>query len=385
MATSTKKHKGELPANGEKPVRHFSLEELHFDPRNPRYGNAAGGFKNETEMLDYIVEKFGVDDVLSSLAVNGFFESEPLVGTPGRDGIKVLEGNRLILVGDSRAKNQKGRTQKYQELHKKYDEKPVSPVPVIVYEGAQALKELLPYLGVRHIVGATEWDSYAKAAWVARVVEDGELSLEDIVQMIGDSSRTAPRILGGFYLVEQLSEAGRFNPADSFRKGRGSNPDYPFSWVYNALDYAPICRWIGFPEDFRKLGRKPAKNLENAEWLMMFLFGNRSKNFQPSISDSREIGDLAKTVADKEQLHALKKGKPVSEALKYAQPAFDLLSDELRDIRDKLDDAIGVVNQGTLRAAEAEELLETSRKVRALASNLHEDLIRAASPHAGDK
>src|SRR5438105_3103409 len=103
-------------SNGElaHPVTQVSLENLHFDVRNPRYGPRSRRFKDETEILDEIVGSFGVRDLLSSLAVNGYFASEPLVGIKESkgDGVKIMEGNRrlaacLILASDPRARNQK--------------------------------------------------------------------------------------------------------------------------------------------------------------------------------------------------------------------------------------------------------------------------------------
>src|SRR5947208_1991677 len=89
----------------------IALERLHFDPDNPRFageGNASG----DQDLLDQIVDKFGVEDVLSSIAVNGYMNTEPLVGVelPNDRGVCIKEGNRrlaalLILADDPRAKN----------------------------------------------------------------------------------------------------------------------------------------------------------------------------------------------------------------------------------------------------------------------------------------
>lgn len=97
----------------ERPVEPFYLEELQFDLSNPRYGTTAAKIHTEQEALNYIVDTFGVDDVLSSISVNGFFDSEPLVGLRLEKDkrIKIIEGNRrlaacLILAGDARAADQ---------------------------------------------------------------------------------------------------------------------------------------------------------------------------------------------------------------------------------------------------------------------------------------
>ena len=148
--TSKRKTPTPLPAGNKAPTL-CHLTDLHFDARNPRFGPTETPFKDETKVLDYIVETFGVEDVLSSLAVNGYFESEPLIGIKeaGKEGIHILEGNRrlaacLILDRDPRSKNQKRRREYYGIIHSKHDNKPVNPVPVFVFEGPTASRDLLP-------------------------------------------------------------------------------------------------------------------------------------------------------------------------------------------------------------------------------------------------
>ena len=64
----------------DKAIEKISLTDIDLDFHNPRFGN--GEFTEQTsqpEILNFIVKNFGVDDVLSSLSVNGFFAAEPIV------------------------------------------------------------------------------------------------------------------------------------------------------------------------------------------------------------------------------------------------------------------------------------------------------------------
>src|ERR1035441_7155087 len=90
-------------AGPEHPVELCYLEELQFDLRNPRYGAGAAKIKTEREALDHIIETFGVNDVLSSIAVNGFFDSEPLVGIhlEKERKIRVLEDRKSTRLNSS--------------------------------------------------------------------------------------------------------------------------------------------------------------------------------------------------------------------------------------------------------------------------------------------
>ena len=73
------------------------LGDLLLDPKNPRFG-LQGRSASQEQILDLIVEKFGVNDVLSSLAVNGYFEAEPMVcrRLPDSEQRVVVEGNRWL-------------------------------------------------------------------------------------------------------------------------------------------------------------------------------------------------------------------------------------------------------------------------------------------------
>jgi hypothetical protein len=370
-------------AGPEHPVELCYLEELQFDLRNPRYGAGAAKIKTEREALDHIVETFGVNDVLSSIAVNGFFDSEPLVGIhlEKERKIRVLEGNRrlaacLILTGDERASGQTRLHEQYANIHKENGGKPISPVPVIVYRGKDSMREVLPYLGVRHIVGSLEWDSYAKAAWIDQVLRDQDLSLKEVMEMLGDKNGTAPRMLAGYRFVNQLIRTGQFRPDQSQRKGRGSNPDYPFSWVYTALDNPPIKEYVGFIEkDGTPDGEPvPKDKLEQAGWVMRFMFGDKNRGVPAVVEDSREIGELAKAVRDTVLCSRLKEGRALRLVMEEARPSGERLQEGFQKVADQLKDLTGLIVPGSLKADTALSLIEPARTVSNLAKKALSDL-----------
>lgn len=363
----------------ERPIEMVPLEKLHFDLRNPRYGMRAGSVSTDRAGLNHIVSTFGVQDVLSSLAVNGFFDTEPLIGLRAKPGddVKVLEGNRrlaacLILAGDERAADQIGRHDRFVQLHHEKGSKPISPIPVIVYEGPKGLREVLPYLGIRHIAGSLPWDSHAKAAWADHTSRSNDLSLVEISQMIGDDSDTVPRLVEGFRFVNQLKDVGRFAPEQSQRRGRGSNPEYPFSWVYTALGYSPIRRFVGMAEE-RILSDNPVPDskLENAETLMVIMFGNKITGIAAAMDDSRQFGELAKAIERPELCAKLKEGRPLRVVVEEGRPPAERISEGLIRATDILETVAGLIVPGAITSGEAmklhqigkEKTVPTARKV----------------------
>lgn len=359
-------------------VNRIQLKDLLLDDTDPRFGFQDRAASQE-QVLDLIVEKFGVNDVLSSLAVNGYFDAEPLVcrKTPDSRKAVVVEGNRrlaacLIIAGDERASNQAKRSANFSTLWNDRGRPPIDPVPAITFDAGEKEQEtaILSYLGVRHFASAQPWDSYAKAAWVARVVHDDSLNVRDISKMLGDRHRTVDRMLEGYYLVQQLAKTGHFNQRDSIRRGRGSVTDYPFSWVYTVLGYRTV-------RDFLELGDGDARpdpvdddNLDKGSLLLRSMFGDRSRGRDAAIDDSWQLGDLAAIFADRDKVRLLEQGKDLAEIEELTQPITKRLSSGLGDVLDTLRDLAARLSEQSIPQETATDLLSDSGRVRKLAADL---------------
>lgn len=361
------------------------LQALLLDKDNPRFANRGAG-NEQRAILNHIVDRFGVDDVLSSLAVNGYFQSEPLVcqNTPKGTGYIVKEGNRrlaacLIISGDERATDQKIRSAKFAKLWEEHDSPPIENIPVITFPHGEQ-KQILPYLGVRHIASTQPWDSYAKAAWVAQGVETNKLTVPDIAKMIGDQHKTIQRLLEGYYLVNQLIDTGKFDPNDSIRKGRGSMSQYPFSWVYTILMYVTVRKFLGI-ENYSAQDKKPLKkeNLQKGEFLLRSMFGSRSRGQHSAIDDSRQLGRLSKVYDDDEKIHLLKLGKNIDEIETLTQPIKQQLAEELDLTKDMLRTLIARLVEHGISQDAAEDLVHSSTRNKKLAIKLDKELQKIAS------
>lgn len=369
----------ELPLAGRK-IHRIDVRQLFLDDSNPRFGTQSPG-RGQAELLDHIVATFGVDDVLSSLAANGYFEAEPLIcrRQPDRTTFVVVEGNRrlaacLILLEDERARNQTRRKARYVPRWREQGQPPINPIPTLVFQADEQPKAMLAYLGVRHIRSAKAWDSYAKASWIAKVVENENLPVKQVAEVIGDRHSTVKRMLEGYYLVDQLTKSGHFRPEDSLRKGRGSRTEYPFSWVYTILGYASV-------RDFLKLGDDEAhkepiqqSQLEDAGLLMKSMFGDNSKGRNSAIDDSRQLGALAAAFATTETVLMLAQGKSLAEIESLTQPIEKRLAEGLAAIRDELRDLIGRLSEQDITEEAANGLLPASGRNRRSAIELDRKL-----------
>lgn len=361
--------------------RQIALNLLDLDEENPRFGKQAGRVGSQAAALDYIVDSFGVDNLLSSLGINGFFDAEPLIVIPKKNGrFTVAEGNRrlaacLILADDPRAKNQKTRIDNWRGRTKttwSID----TVVPVRVFSEDNSAKELLPYLGVRHLVASQPWDSYAKAKWIADVVEKSLMTLEEIVAVIGDKNNTIERLLEGYYFVNQVADSGLYDTKESVRRGRGSNPDYPFSWVYTLLDNSGVREWLELGE--RKIASRKViseAKIPDAAATMRYLLGDKKLGKNPAITDSREIGLLAAALGDVDKRSLLRSGKSAVEIDVLSRPPLELFADYLNDAIGALSKAESLMSTEQIKRDDAFQMLDKARQLRNLISGLVERIL----------
>lgn len=371
-----------------KQVAEIPLSHIDLDPKNPRFGAVGGTSKTQAEILDTIVTEYGIEDVISSLAVNGYFPGEPLICIKKKNSNRyvVVEGNRrlaacLVLAGDERAKNQTKRTHTFQQLQQSHGRAPIVDVPVIWYEEGESPKELISYLGVRHLAASLPWDSYAKAAWIAQVVTDGQLSLEDISRMTGDQHRTIARLLHGYYVVGQLVERGLFNPEAAIKKGRGSNADFAFSWVYTLLGYPSARARLGIAE-IPQPNPIPDSRLDDAKQVFIRLLGNKEmgKAGQPAIEDSREIGDYAAALIDDTKFQLIVKGYTLEDIENELQPTNERITDGLNDIERSMAEIITLISKEPPTSSDAAKILPQVAKIANLAHSIQKAFISALTP-----
>ncbi len=371
-------------------IQNIDITDLRLDATNPRFGELAINRRNQTDILDFIVQTFGVEDILSSLSVNGYFTAEPLICRKEDSGnYVVVEGNRrlascLILLGDERAKNQAPLTNKYQKRHLEHDAPPINPMPAIVVQSEEENRTLLSYLGVRHIAAAKAWDSYAKAVWVYRVITTSTITLQDAAEMIGDEHRTLARLLEGYNFIQQLIRESRFRPEDSVRKGRGSNIQYPFSWAYTILGYSTVRQFLDIHDNPEKVDPIPSSRLDNAELLTLAMFGNSSLGRSSALRDSRQLGQLALCVEDEEKVALLRKGKSLEEIEILMAPLEERLRDGLNDTKEILRDLNNRLTEEDPAQEIAAKFVDSGKNVKQLATSVHKRLIEAVSGRLDD-
>jgi hypothetical protein len=354
-----------------------AISELLLDDSNPRFGELERGVE-QSQLVDLIIDKFGIEDVVSSLAMNGFFAAEPLVCERRKDGkLVVKEGNRrlcacIVLSGDPRAIRQPNLAARVQRMWYENGKRPIEPVPILIFEEDEpAAKTMLSYLGVRHIAAAQPWDSYAKASWVAKITDETDMPVTKITEMIGDQHSTVIRLLEGYRFIRQLIDEGAFRPGDSQRKGRGSVSEYPFSWVYTILGFKATRDFCGLSERISESKNPiPTDRIANATTVVQTMFGNRSTGRSAAVVDSRQLSELAKAFSDPDKVAHLRSGKDLVTVLDITKPIEAKLEENMGQVRSILSDLVSSVSETPPSLETARQHLGNSVKVRTLAADL---------------
>ena len=330
-------------ANSNK-ISKIPISNLLLDKENPRFGGNLGNSGNsdiQKSLLEAIVDKHGVNDLIASMATNGYFSAEPVVVVEhDNNRFVVVEGNRrlaaaLILTSDPRALQYADLARRWDVDENRENIASLEEFPISVFEKRN--EELIAYLGAKHIRGSKPWDSYAKAHWLFELmsVTEMDLTIEGAAKLVGDQNpNTVKRILEAYILMKQLRDEVHYKSETSQVRGRGSNTDYPFSWVYTSIGYDNIRNWIDISglESQNKIRAttkvlKSEKALENSEKLVVFLFGSNSKPAMPVVKESRQIRLLNEVVKNKVSIKELEYESNLVAVWENLRPAAERLED----------------------------------------------------------
>ncbi len=339
-----------MSAAEEKPLQIVTIpvDQLRLDEENPRLISIANEDGQEG-IVKAMWREMAVSEVALSIAANGFFREEPLFVIPQNPKEKdpkkktyiVVEGNRrltAVLLLTNNALRDKVKATDLPTLTAA-QKKHLEELPVSIYPDRKALWE---YFGFRHVNGPKEWDSFSKAAYVAKVQREYKIPLAEIARRIGDQNSTVERIYRGYVLLEQAESEAGFS-----RDDRIKNRFY-FSHLYTAADYEEFLTFLGLTKE-NSLHESPVKkaNLPKLKEVMTWLFGSKSDGREPVVQKQfPDLGHLREVVGNAQALAALRAGRPLERAYKISLGDARRLQDSLSLAKDALQEAKSVVTTG---------------------------------------
>lgn len=343
-----------------------SPDELSLDPSNPRLAGHDLSIERQDEILLWLYREMAVNELLFSIATNGYWQHEELFAAQEDGHLVVLEGNRRLcavkLLLDPELRTQL---------------KISDPPPLA--EGALETLQTLPvivasrdriwdYIGFKHVNGARAWDSIAKAQYIYRVRTKFGVPLEQIAKTMADQHDTVVRLYRGYLVLRQAQEAGIFDPDDSYRR------KLPFSHLWTAINsYVSVQDYLGLERArMDEPNPVPVTHQEELKNLMLWLFGSRSEGIEPRVQrQNPDLRRLAESLSNDRGLRKLEAGLPLDVAFDASLGDERLFADALTKAEQFLRDAKSYVATGY---AGDDELLDTANDIFRLATSLYREM-----------
>jgi len=373
-----------------RPLRNLEIARLHLDSANPRLPEEIQG-RIEDEVLQHLYEHFDLEEIATPMGQNGYFDEEPLVAVPNdlpkrlvpKPGDKVsseylafldkaeftvVEGNRRLATARilrESSLREKLRVRGWPEISPVIRQD-LDELPVIIYP---TRKEVLPYLGIRHITGNKKWDSYAKARYIALMLEEGH-DVERIEHEVGDRSQAVLKSAVAYKILQQAQTELDWDI---------TRAKEDFSYMLLAIGQRNVKLFFGWvkdganPEQVKVLpldevpldAPVPETHLNNLRDFLSWIYGESSKVL-PVIKESRDITNfLSHVIASPKAVEYLRKSRDLREAYDLTDGEEAMVRKLLGTANTKLEKVLGVVHRHKTAdvISEAEKCADTAGRV----------------------
>jgi hypothetical protein len=352
------------------PPRPVEVKDLHLDPENPRLAPLALTVHQQDEILKVLWEDRAVNELVDSIAASGYWVHEELFAAKEAGKLVVIEGNRRLaavkLLCDDQLRNRIG----------------VSGLPALSAEAKKKLESLpvieckredvWQYIGFKHVNGPQDWDSIAKAQYIARVHNEYKIPLDEIARTIGDRHDTVRRLYRGLMVLDQAEKTGAFDREDRW------NTRFAYSHLWTGLGYANVQEFLGITaEKGLEPNPVPKKNLENLKEFCHWLYGSKKLNKAPVIrSQNPDLRNLDEILGSKNGIAALRSGLPLETSLNAGRGDARLFREAMVVAEQKLKEGRGLVLTGYKGDV---DLLNKAKAISTIATDILEDMEQIAS------
>ncbi|CAD6873788.1 ParB N-terminal domain-containing protein [Methylomonas fluvii] len=308
-------------------VELIDTNQIDFDPENPRFYRL-----NDAHSVAAVIEEMlddeRVQDLMLSIGQKYYFDGEPLLVTKTGERYTVIEGNRRLaavklLNGEvqppSRRKNSVAAIKSESIVT------PPKKLPCLIYKSR---REILRYLGYRHITGVQQWDSLSKAKYLAQLRDEFYPSLAKAEQI-----RSLANDIGSKpdYVAQLLTALSLYIRAES-SKFYGlpiEQKDVSFSLITTALSYKKIVEWLGL--EGKSDIEIPSLNEENLKRALGWMF-SKDQLGRTVLGESRNLSELAAVVTSEDAIAVLEDTGKLSEAFLYTDGPQIALEKALEEV-----------------------------------------------------
>jgi hypothetical protein len=285
-------------------IEYAKVDALFLDPTNPRLGRKVASASLKQEAVLDVMRDWTLDELGESFITSGYWPQEALIAVReklyGEERLVVVEGNRRLaaLKCIQAAVAGKPPTRYWADLiaTSKIPDGLLDAIPHIVVSNRS---DVSAYLGFRHVTGIKEWKPAEKAQYIAKLIEEEQLSYDDVRRRIGSKAPTVRQHYISFRLLLQMDEQEKVSVEKVEDK---------FSVLYLSLRTKGVQSYLHIdimapPEKARE--PVPKEQIANLVNYSRWLFGD-DKN-APLFSDSRNVDAFGRVLESQEGIEYLER------------------------------------------------------------------------------
>ena len=341
-----------------KKIEYIPLNELKFDPKNPRLPN--GENLSEDEIIKFMLRDASIIELMGSIGENGYFIGEPLFVYVNNGSNYVVEGNRRLTALKllSYPETAPIRNKVVLEASILADNKPTE-IPVLIFDDR---KELLHFLGYRHVTGIKSWGPLAKARYLKQLKDDDpSLSYKELAQSIGSRANFVQRQLVGLAVYDYIANH------DFFDLKNVDQDNIEFSILTTALGFNDISSYLELENNYSE--NLEGLNHDHLKELTSWIFQKNPTTNKTRLGESRNLKHLSKIVQSQEALKSFKEGATLDEAILLTNEPSKIIHSSIEEAQLNLKRANSYIY--LLKASEVDDrTLDTLRQIISLSNQL---------------
>jgi hypothetical protein len=201
-------------------------------------------------------------------------------------------------------------------------------------------RDILKYLGFRHISGPRRWEPLSKARYLADLIRNFYHTLPQEDQLISVARDIGSRRSYVAQLLTALNLYDRAKAARFYGLQRVGEEDISFSLLSTALSYSNIVTFLNLPS--RDAISVDAVNDDHAKELLSWMFAQDQRG-DTVLGESRRLKILAAVVASPRAVIELRSNNNLDQAYVFTSGPTETFTKLLAGIESSIADSIGLL------------------------------------------
>lgn len=340
----------------------LNISNLKLDKDNPRLPKSMQlESLDESIIIDWMLLEASTLELMRAIGENGFFSGEQLLVIPDpiiKNDYIVIEGNRRLtavkLLSNSKLAGVKKTA--ISEILNETTERPID-IPCLIFEDK---KDILKYLGFRHITGIKSWRLLEKSRYLNELRKTNYPDAPfpetciNIAKTIGSTGSYIKRLLIAYSLYEIIEDEGYYNI-----EGLNDTKFY-LNYFVDSLNRENIRNFIGVDLN----NNQPLNNvkLSNLKEITHWWF-EKSEGVSRVLGDSKSLSALESVIGSEKAFKEFKNGTNLFEAVELTDEINVLFKKAVQKSLKSLEQADAFSNKVSKFYGDLYDDLKTIRRI----------------------